>query len=228
MTLTNSVFYTLTLVSMPFKHALFAVSTDVVLFSIHNERLEVLLVGLENGYWRLPGGYAAIEEDLDASAFRHLEEQTGGRGVYLEQLYTFGRPNRAPDREVAVAYYALVPWERLPALAEDRGLNWFAVDHLPPLALDHDDMVAMAHRRLAAKLAYSTIALQFMPEHFTLSALQTVYETILGKALDKRNFRKRVLTLDCIEATGEISREGNHRPARLYRAKAPGKIEIFK
>lgn len=212
-------------------HALFVVCTDVVLFSIHDDRLEVLLVGQDGERWRLPGGIANIIEDLDASALRHLEEQTGVRGVYLEQLYTFGCPDRNPgQRIVSVAYYALVPSQQLQlrALGPDDGLLWFSVGGLPPLILDHGEIIAMAHQRLAAKLAYSTIALQFMPEAFTLSALQSVYETILGETLDKRNFRKRILAMDCIEATGELLREGSHRPARLYRTKYPGKIEIIK
>lgn len=211
--------------------ALLAISTDVVLFSIHDERLQVLLVGQGVGAWRLPGGLAAVDEDLDRSALRHLQEQTGVRGVYLEQLYTFGRPDRDPrQRVVSVAYYALEPAQQLglsaPATAD--APCWFPVGNLPPLALDHPEVIALAHRRLAAKLAYSTIALQFMPERFTLSALQSVYETILGAALDKRNFRKRVLAMECIETTDEVSREGNHRPARLYRVKNPGLVEFIK
>lgn len=205
------------------------VSTDVVLFSIRNQRLEVLLIHKTPDRWWLPGGCMKADEDLDASALDHLAEQTGCRGVYLEQLYTFGRPDRSPGRRVvSVAYYALVPWEHLPPLAEDRGLAWFPVPGLPAMALDHGEMVDLAHRRLKAKLEYSTIALQFMPERFTLGELQSVYETILGEPLDKRNFRKRVLTLDCIEDTREVSRIGNHRPARLYRVKTPGRVDFIK
>jgi 8-oxo-dGTP diphosphatase len=207
-----------------------AISTDVVLFSIRNERLEVLLVEREDRCWWLPGGGMAEDADLDTSALQQLERQTGVQGVYLEQLYTFGRPDRHPEqRLVSVAYYALVPDQQL-HLRERRHerLRWFPVNHLPLLALDHATIVALAHKRLAAKLAYSTIALQFMPERFTLSALQSVYETILGATLDKRNFRKRVLAMGCLEATGELDRHGNHRPARLYRARTPGRVEFIK
>ncbi len=206
-----------------------AVSTDVVLFSIHRERLEVLLLGPEHLSWRLPGGLAGASEDLDTSARRHLEQQTGIQKVYLEQLYTFGQPNRDPrQRVVSVAYYALFPSERLPVLSGKSGMSWFPVKQLPGLILDHAEVVSMANHRLAAKLAYSTIALQCMPRQFTLSDLQSVYETILGETLDKRNFRKRVLALDCIEATGEVSRGGNHRPAKLYRVTDPNKIDFIK
>lgn len=206
------------------------VSTDIVLFSIRDERLEVLLVREDAGQpWALPGGRAGREEDLDASALRHLAARTGVRGVWLEQLYTFGRPDRDPaQRVIAVAYYALVPIGQLEVGPADQNRDWVPVRALPRLALDHAAIVARALDRLVAKLDYSTIALQFMPARFTLSALQAVYETILGEALDKRNFRKRVLALACIEDTGELSREGHHRPARLYRVARPGTVEFIK
>lgn len=206
------------------------VSTDIVLFSIRDERLEVLLVReYPDGPWALPGGRARLDEGLDASALRHLEARTGVRGVWLEQLYTFGRPDRDPaQRVIAVAYYALVPIGRLAVGPADAQRDWFPVRALPALALDHATIVARAHERLVAKLDYSTIALQFMPARFTLPALQAVHESILGEALDKRNFRKRVLALACIEDTGELSREGPHRPARLYRVARPGAVEFIK
>ena len=205
-------------------------TTDVVPFAIRAERLEVLLARRSAG-WRLPGGPIQADEDLDAAARRHLVKQTGLRDVYLEQLYTFGQPDReSGQRAVAVAYYALVPtgpWpvDATPAVDQT---GWAAVDALPALVLDHAEIVALAHRRLASKLAYSTIALQLMPERFTLSELQAVHETILGEPLDKRNFRKRILALDCIEATEEMARGSGYRPARLYRAKRPGQVDFIK
>jgi 8-oxo-dGTP diphosphatase len=205
-------------------------TTDVVPFAIRAERLEVLLARQTAG-WKLPGGPIEAGEDLDAAARRHLAEQTGLRDVYLEQLYTFGQPDRdSGQRAVAVAYYALVPTGPMAAAVVptvDRA-DWAAVGALPALVLDHAEIVALAHRRLASKLAYSTIALQLMPERFTLSELQAVHATILGEPLDKRNFRKRVLALDCIETTGDMARRGGHRPARLYRAKRPGQVDFIK
>lgn len=210
------------------------VSTDVVTFTIRDQRLKLLLVqrvdsGPE-GKWALPGGPVYQDEDLDASARRTLREETGA-DVYLEQLYTFGRPERVPrERAISVAYYALVPSAKLElkGAADGATVGWFAFEDLPALAFDHAEIVAFAQQRLAAKLDYSTIALQFMPGEFTLSELQAVYETILGAPLDKRNFRKRVLVLDCIEETDEVRRNGAHRPARLYRIKHPGKLEFTK
>ena len=218
-----------------YEHPHPALTTDVVIFTIRDAQLEVLLIRRAaepyRGSWALPGGFVDIDEDLEASAMRELREETGVTGVYLEQLYTFGAPRRDPrERVISVAYYALVPSDRLQlrAASDAQALAWFPLDALPPLAFDHDEMIAMAHKRLASKLDYSTIALQFMPEQFTLSALQKVYEIVLGGALDKRNFRKRVMAYSCIEDTGEVARYGNHRPARLYSVTSPGTVEFIK
>lgn len=212
-----------------------AVTTDVVLFTLREERLELLLIERAHppfqGCWALPGGFVEMDEDLDDCAMRELAEETGITDVYLEQLYTFGAPGRDPrERVISVTYYALAPADRLqPRAASDAcAVGWFPYGNLPPLAFDHARIVAMAYQRLVAKLDYSTIALQFLPERFTLGRLQTVYETILGTRLDKRNFRKRVLAIDCVEPTGETERQCNHRPARLYQVKRPGHVQIIK
>ncbi|MBK8183065.1 MAG: NUDIX domain-containing protein [Candidatus Competibacteraceae bacterium] len=205
-------------------------TTDVVPFAIHGERLEVLLAR-QAADWRLPGGPIAAGEELDAAARRYLAAQTGLNDVYLEQLYTFAQPKRhAGQRMVTVAYFALVSTD-FPSddgAPADRQAHWIAVNELPAQAPDGAEIVALAHRRLASKLAYSTIALQLMTEHFTLSELQAVHETILGETLDKRNFRKRILALDCIEQTGALERRRGHRPARLFRAKRPGQVDFIK
>lgn len=218
-----------------YEHPHPAVTTDVVMFTIEDDELKVLLIrrGADpfKNSWALPGGFVDIEEDLDAAALRELEEETGVTGVYLEQLYTFGDPGRDPrERVITVAYYALAPIDRLSvrAASDARDVRWFPLDRLPPLAFDHGRIVALAQRRLAAKLDYSTIALQFMPSRFTLGELQKVYELIRGEPLDKRNFRKRVLAYGCVELTGEQRRNGNHRPARLYTMTAPGRVEFIK
>ncbi len=212
-----------------------AVSTDVVVFTIRDQRLQLLLVRRANppyaGIWALPGGFLDIAEDLEACALRELAEETGLRGVYLEQLYTFGEPGRDPrERVISVAYYALVPSDRLhPRAASDAAaVAWFGFDALPELAFDHARIIAVAHQRLVAKLDYSTIAFQFMPETFTLSQLQRVYEILLQEPLDKRNFRKRILALDQVEETGRLQRNGNHRPAREYRLKDRARVDIIK
>lgn len=210
------------------------VETVVVFFTVSDEELKVLLLRRERppegGRWALPAGPLGRDEDLAGCAHRVLAQQTGAAGVYLEQLYTFGAPAGDPrGPTVSVAYYALAPGEaiRLRPAEGASAVRWFAINDLPGLAFDHGEIVRAAHRRLAAKLDYSTIAFQFMAEKFTLSELQAVYETILNEALDKRNFRKWVLALECIEETGEEWRAGSHRPARLYRVKGRD-VEIIK
>jgi len=212
-----------------------AVTVDVVIFTIRDRQLKLLLVKRAGepyrGQWALPGGFVQLQESLEEAARRELEEETGVAGVFLEQLYTFGRPDRDPrERVITVAYYALIPSDKIQirAATDAEAVGWFGMDELPALAFDHAAIVKMAHERLTAKLDYSTIAFAFMPELFTLSELQEVYEIILRQEMDKRNFRKWVLALEQIEETDEERRGGIHRPAKLYRVKHPGKVEIIK
>ena len=212
-----------------------AVTTDVVVFTIREQRLEILLIRRRGepfrGSWALPGGFLDIDEDLEACALRELAEETGVRGVYLEQLYTFGAPGRDPrERVISVAYFALTRSDRLQVRASSDAAEvaWFAVSAMPALAFDHTAIVGFAHRRLKAKLDYSTIAFHLMPETFTLGELQRVYEALLGEPLDKRNFRKRILALARVEPTGELRRNGNHRPAQTYRLKDPHRVAIIR
>lgn len=211
-----------------------AVSTDIVIFTIRDEALKVLLIKrasnpFENS-WALPGGFVEIEEDLEQAALRELSEETGISGVYLEQLYTFGQPERDPrERVITVAYYAMVPTGRttLRPASDAKDAGWFPCDALPVLAFDHDRIITMALQRLTSKIEYSSIALQFMPTAFTLRELQRVYEIIQGESLDKRNFRKKILADGIIADTGTQRRQGHHRPARLYSVKSPGKVEFI-
>jgi 8-oxo-dGTP diphosphatase len=204
-----------------------AVTTDVVLFTIRAGALHLLLIrrGREPfaDHWALPGGFLDIDEDLHRCAERELEEETGVSGLYLEQLYTFGKTGRDPrERVISVAYFALAPSDRIRLRAGDDAADaaWFPLTDLPALAFDHAEIIRTAHRRLIAKLDYSTIAFQFLPETFTLVELQRLYETLIDAPIDKRNFRRWALALGQIEATGELCRRGRHRPARVYRLTA--------
>lgn len=215
--------------------AVLAITTEVVVFTVRGGELAVLLVRRGHlpfeGRWALPGDLLGDNEVPDDGARRVLAEKAGLAGVYLEQLYTFGKPNRDPrGRVVSISYFALVPCSCAdqPWRSELGEIAWQAARNPPELAFDHADIIAMAWQRLAAKLEYSTIALQLMPRRFTLGQLQVAYETILGEPLDKRNFRKRFQSIGCIEATDEMSRPGGHRPARLYRHRQPNRVQVIK
>lgn len=218
-----------------YRHPHPALTTDIVLFTLRAEKLQLLLIRRRNppfqGGWALPGGFLDLDEDLNDCAKRELEEETGIKNIYLEQLYTFGKHNRDPrERVISVAYYALIASDRitLKPASDATEAAWFAFDELPELAFDHREIVGKARERLVAKLEYSTIAFQFMPKQFTLSELQNVYETIRVESLDKRNFRKWILARNLVEATGLERRNGNHRPAQLFHFKRPGRVEIIR
>jgi 8-oxo-dGTP diphosphatase len=211
-----------------------AVTTDVVVFTIRDNALEVLLIQRKNppfqGMWALPGGFLEMDEDLETCAKRELLEETGIDGVYLEQLGTFGEPQRDPrERVISVTYFALTPSDHLkPRASSDAARTaWFPITGLPELAFDHDRILRLARQRLVAKLSYTNIALQMLPASFTLSQLQTVYEILLNETLDKRNFRKAILARKIIQETGETIRQGNHRPAKTYRSINPSRVEIL-
>jgi len=207
-----------------------SVTVDVVGFTPRGGKLNVLLVKRGvwpfAGSWALPGGFVRMDEELDNAARRELGEETGVAAAhYLEQLYTFGGVNRDPrTRVISVAYYALLPGPESGLAADEptagtdaAEAKWWPIDALPPLAFDHGDVLETALSRLRAKLGYTSVAYALLPEEFTLTELQTVYEIILSRPLDKRNFRKKMLSLDILEATPRQKRDGAHRPAQLYR-----------
>jgi 8-oxo-dGTP diphosphatase len=198
------------------------VTVDIVVFTVHEQTLQVLLIerGIDpfQGLYALPGGFVRAEETLEQAAFRELLEETGTKDVYLEQLYTFGDPHRDPrGRVVTVAYYALVPNDKSPLLAgtDAAAAAWYPVSALPPLAFDHKRIVEYAVDRLRNKLEYTNVGFQLLPAKFTLGALQALHEAILGKPLDKRNFRRKVLGLGLVKPSKEMQATGR-KPAQLF------------
>ena len=206
------------------------ITVDLVIFTVNKDKLKVMLAKRAEapflGCWSLPGGFLLVGESLEDAAFRVLKEKTGVKDVYLEQLYTFGKPDRDPRaRVITVAYFALIPWENLDQPESERvaNLTWSAVEQLPRLAFDHKEIVKYAVQRLRSKASYSNIVYGLMPEHFRLSELQKMYEIIIDDKLDKRNFRKRMLATGLLQQTGKKDLLGAHRPAMLYQFK---KMEI--
>lgn len=201
-----------------------ALTVDVVVFALDEQDLKVMLIERDlppfSGGWALPGGFVHVDETLEEAARRELREETGLHDIYLEQLYTFGAVDRDPrERVVSVAYYALVnlAGHEVAASTDARNAAWFALADLPRLAFDHDAILAAAHERLRAKVRYQPIGFELLPERFTLRQLQHLYEVILDRELDKRNFRKRVLAMSIVKETNEIETDVAHRAARLYR-----------
>ncbi len=201
-----------------------ALTVDCVVFGFDGADLSVLLIkrGLQpfKGKWALPGGFVRVDESLDEAARRELEEETGLKHVFLEQLYSFGAVDRDPrERVVSVAYYALVKPEDHHTLASTDAAEakWFDMARCPTLAFDHKTILDTALVRLRGKLIYQPIGFELLPTKFTLTHLQRLYEAVLGLDLDKRNFRKKVLGFDLLVPLKETFREGAHRPAKLYR-----------
>lgn len=199
-----------------------ALTVDCVVFGFDGGALQVLMIrrGLDpfRGRWALPGGFVRVEETLEAAARRELEEETGLRDVFLEQLYTFGDVKRDPrERVVSVAYFALVKPAAVTGATDAAEARWFPMSDLPPLAFDHADILATALTRLRGKLTYQPIGFELLPLKFTLTQLQRLYEAVLGEALDKRNFRKKALSYDLLIPLKEKHQEGSHRPAQLFR-----------
>lgn len=215
-----------------------AVAVDVAVFTVLDGALHVLLIPVRTGAFAgrsaLPGGRVRFDETLEQAARRQLGAQTGVRRIYLEQLYTFGSPTRDPHgRVVSVAYFALIP-HGARFVARGHGVTapwdarWCRVARLPPLAYDHRAVIRIGLIRLRAKLRYTNLVYGLLPARFTVSELQEMYEAIVGRRLDRRNFRKKILSLGLLRRAPGV-RRGAHRPAALYafRQRRPMMIEVL-
>ncbi|MDP3985618.1 MAG: NUDIX domain-containing protein [bacterium] len=212
------------------------VAVDNCIFTVINGELNILLIQMKKqpfaSVWALPGGLIFDDEPLDVAAKRILQEQTGVSNVYLEQLFTFGDAARDPfGRVVSVAYMALIPSASVGLQVSEKygGVRWWPFHRLPKLAYDHNSIAAYGKQRLEWKVEYTNVAWSLLPSQFVLTELQTVYEAILGRELDKRNFRKKILKLKLIEPVGKRVAKGAHRPAMLYRfrTRTPKIVEIL-
>lgn len=203
-----------------------SVAVDTIIFTVDGKDLKVLLIKRKiepfKGMWAIPGGFVRTGETLEQAARRELYEETNVSTSYLEQLYTFGDPGRDPRAwVVTVAYFALISAEKLEIKADTDAddVDWFSMYNLPSLAFDHEKILKYSLERLRNKLSYTTIGFQLLPPKFTLTELQKVYEIILSKPIDKRNFRKKILSENMLIELEETKMDGVHRPARLYQFK---------
>lgn len=206
------------------KYKFAVIATDVVIFTIKNNDLNVLLIQMKKkpfiDMWAMPGGLVNPGESVDDSAKRNLSLKAGVKDIFLEQLYTFGDADRDPfGRVVSVAYFALIQSTdvELKTTKDYKDVAWFSVKKLPKMAYDHKEVLALAIERLKSKLEYTNIACNLLPNEFTLTELQDIYEIILDKKLDKRNFRKKILSLKLIKTTGRKRAGGANRPAELFK-----------
>lgn len=201
-----------------------ALTVDCVVFGWDGERLKILLIQRKEApfqnSWALPGGFVQMDEELEDAARRELKEETDLSGMFLEQLFTFGTPLRDPrGRVVTVAYYALINLHRHEAPkggTDAKAAAWFPIKGLPNLAFDHAQILDHALERLKGKIVYQPIGFELLPEKFSFSQLQHLYETILGEAFDRRNFRKKMLSLAVLDELDEYAQGVPHRAARLY------------
>ncbi|MGV8168620.1 MAG: NUDIX hydrolase [Candidatus Nanoarchaeia archaeon] len=201
-----------------------SVTVDVIIFTIVSKKLKVLLVKRTNSpykdLWAIPGGFIDLKDSLDDSAGLKLEEKTGVRDVYLEQLYTFGEPKRDPrGRVITVTYYALVNYDRIKVVKkQNHDAEWFDVTELPKLGFDHEKILNYAIQRLKWKFEYTPAAFSLLPDIFTLSQLQELYEIVFQAEFDKRNFRKKILSLNILTEKG-LMKDVSFRPPMTYSLK---------
>jgi 8-oxo-dGTP diphosphatase len=201
-----------------------ALTVDCLVFGLDEHELQLLLIkrGQDpfHGGWALPGGFVHVDETLETAARRELAEETGMTKVYLEQLAAFGAVDRDPrERVVTIAWFALVNLEehRLQADTDASDAAWFGIHDLPTLAFDHTNIVESGLARLKQRIRRAPVGFELLPETFPLSRLRHLYEIVLERPLDKRNFRKKVLNMDLLIETDMVEQDVSHRAARLYR-----------
>ena len=198
------------------------VALDCIIFGFDRNELKLLLIKRdfepERGKWSLMGGFLQKKEGLDEAAGRILNNLTGLQNIFLEQLYAFGEIDRDPvERTLSVAYYALIDIQKHDKeLVEKHSASWFAINELPDLIFDHDEMVDAALKRLRHKASHQPVGFELLPEKFTLPELQRLYEGIYDTRLDKRNFRRRILSMDVLTKTDEKQKKYSKKGAYLY------------
>ncbi|MDQ8202344.1 NUDIX domain-containing protein [Pelagicoccus sp. SDUM812003] len=200
-----------------------ALTVDAVIFGLDEDELKILLIQRAGepfkGSWAFPGGFVEMDETTEEAVQRELEEETGIKDVFLEQLYTFSGVQRDPrERVVSVAYFGLVKPSglRMAAASDAQDVRWFAIDQIPDLAFDHREILQVALKRLRGKIRYEPIGFELLPPEFTMSQLLRLYSNALGKPVDKRNFIRKIKKFGILNELPKKRRDGAHRPATLY------------
>lgn len=200
------------------------VAVDAVVFGYSENKLNILLIkqkfGTNKNKWALPGGFVKDTETLEQAVVRELKEETGVKANYLEQLYTFGAINRDERaRVVAISYIALINPKNysLEAGTDAKDAKWFSIEEIPSLAFDHKHIIAKGQERLKAKINYQPIGFELLNTKFPFSDIENLYQTILNKKIDRRNFRKKLLSFEILQETDEFQKIGSGRPAKLFR-----------
>ncbi|HIP33685.1 MAG TPA: NUDIX hydrolase [Crocinitomix sp.] len=205
-------------------HQNIKVAVDAVVFGYSDNKLKILLIqqkfGSTTNKWALPGGFVKDAETLEQAVIRELNEETGVKANYLEQLYTFGAINRDERaRVIAVSYIALINPKNYSLKADTDAIDakWFDINDIPKLAFDHKDIITKGLERLKAKINYQPIGFELLNSKFPFSDLENLYQTILSKKIDRRNFRKKLLSFEILQETTEFQNIGSGRPAKLYK-----------
>lgn len=220
------------------KSALIKVAVDAIVFGYSkNEGVSVLLIRRKyppfQNSWALPGGFVLPDESLEEAVRRELQEETGITVNYLEQLFTFGAPDRDPrQRVISIAYFGLVNtsnYQQLKASTDAEHARWYPVKKLPPLAFDHKQALTMAIERLRTKIRYQPIGFELLDKKFPFSDLEKLYEALLDKEINRRNFSKKILSFGFLEETGELTEiTGKGRPGKIYRFNQKRYRELLK
>lgn len=199
-------------------------SVDAVVFGYESGTISVLLIKRKyepfKGKWAIPGGFVLDDESLEEAVERELREETGIKINYLEQLYTFGNPKRDPrNRVVSVAYFGLIKPSafKIFASTDAEEVAWFKINELPELSFDHDEILNLAITRLQGKITYQPIGFELLDNKFPFSDLEKLYTTLLGREIDRRNFRKKILSLNILDELNEKFSKGSGRPANLFK-----------
>lgn len=198
-------------------------TVDAVVFGYEEGKISVLLIKRKyepfKNNWAIPGGFVLNSESLEDAVQRELQEETGIKINYLEQLYTFGRPSRDPrGRVVSVAYFGLVRPNafKIFASTDASEVEWFNINKLPELSFDHNEILEIAIKRLQGKITYQPIGFELLDKKFPFSDLEKLYTTLLGRQIDRRNFRKKILNLNVLDVLDQKTSKGSGRPAKLF------------